>query len=383
MAKERLAILIYSMGGGGAERVVSTLLPEFIARFDVHLVLFEEIIAFDIYGVKPHILGGSNRCECGILKLLKLPILAFKYAKFLRKNEITHSFSLMNRPNYINILSRLINLVFGFHAKVIISERATPSLQYEGSGVSAIINRFLIRTLYNFAPTIIANSYGNSLDLVDNFGVSREKVITIHNPFNIKKIVDKATEESPFAGESRFVFVSVGRLDSGKNHALLISAMEAFKGENVALYIVGDGELEESLRMQIIESDLSDQVYLSGFKGNPYPYIAGADAFLFGSRYEGFPNVLVEALALGTPVISSDCKSGPREILSFGGERLDSGYEVCEYGILVATDDRESMIAAMRLVIAEPSHFQSAKLKTHAQDFGLREISDSYIKAIL
>ena len=111
----------------------------------------------------------------------------------------------------------------------------------------------------------------------------------------------------------RFTFVTVGRLDNGKNHRLIIEAMKSIEAD---LWIIGDGELREELLSYIKELNLNDKVYLLGKKENPFAFLAKADCFVFTSNHEGFPNVLVEALACSLPVISTDCKSGPREILS-------------------------------------------------------------------
>lgn len=199
-------------------------------NYDITLFLMNDTIFYDIpKDIKIIYLENSNPFESGIKKLLKLPVLAYRYKK-LNRSDISLSF--MNRPNYINILAKL----FGMKSKVIISERAMPSLQHK-YGIQGQINRFLIKSLYKYSDIITANSMGNSSDLVQNFGC--KDVVTINNPFDISKITELSDEDVKFR-DNKFTFITIGRLDSGKNHTLMIEAMQNIEAK---LYIIGDGYL--------------------------------------------------------------------------------------------------------------------------------------------
>jgi len=339
----RLSIFIYSLASGGAERVVSILLNELKDRYDITLVLMKNRIDYDIpKEIKIELLEDSDPNESGIIKLLKLPLLGYKYKKQIKNSDISLSF--MNRPNYINIFAKL----FGAKSRTIISERAMPSLQHR-DGLQGKINRFLIKMLYPYSDIVIANSMGNSLDLKKNFNIY--EVITINNPFDIAKI-KRESQESIELNRDRFSFITIGRLDFGKNHKLMI---EAIKEVDANLYIIGEGELKEELETQIRELKLDNRVFLLGRQNNPYKYLSKVDSFLFTSLYEGFPNVLVEALACGLPIISSDCRSGVREILApksdFTFQLKDDSFELAEYGILTAVNNRKSLLKAMKHIV--------------------------------
>lgn len=335
----RLGILIYSLGGGGAERVVSHLLPYFLERrIEVHLFLMHATAGYDIpKSVQVHYIENSNPAESGINKLIKIPFLALRYAKLLKQLDITHSLSLLTRPNYINILSRKFT---SKKFKLLISERGQPSLQYSYKGLQSTINKFLIRKLYAKADSIICNSMGNRGDLITNFGINKGKIDVINNPIDLDK-VDKIDPISDYFDSRYFNIITVGRLNKGKNHKLLIDAVENIDG--IRLYILGEGELENELKTIIAERNLDKKIFFMGFDPSPYKYLKAADLFIFGSNHEGFPNVLLEAMACGLPILSTNCKSGPDEILKLDTSLKDD-IMITDYGILTPVDNKLLMV---------------------------------------
>lgn len=364
--KKNLSILIYSLAGGGAERVISILLNRLKERFQITLFLMNDTIFYDIpKNIKIVYLEKSNPNERGIKKLLKIPLLAWKYKK-LNKSKVSLSF--MNRPNYINIVAKF----FGMKSRIIISERAMPSFQHI-SGIQGKINRFLIKRLYPKADLIIANSKGNTQDLIENFNCKR--VETINNPIDLDKIEELSSQKVEFR-DDLFTFITIGRLDKGKNHKLLINAMQNIEAK---LYIIGDGELKYELENHIKSLNLENKVLLLGKQINPYMFLKQADCFLFSSNYEGFPNVILEALACKIPIISTDCKSGPREILSLNSDinlKLDK-IEFSKYGILVPLNNKRNLTEAMNEVI------NNEKLRNNYRKKALDRVSDFRIENII
>ncbi|WP_419678389.1 glycosyltransferase [Aliarcobacter lanthieri] len=372
---KKLVILINSLESGGAERVVSNLLNNLVNTYDCYLILIHDYKFYDIDSRVKIITLNESKELSGIIKLLRLPILSYKLSKIIKEYEFDKIISFLTRSNYINVLSN----IFIKH-KTIINERAMPSLQYE-YGIDGKVNRFLIKSLYPKADLCLSNSYGNMMDLNNNF-----KVINldyIHNPFNIE-MIEKMSKEEIEIKKKRFTFVTVGRLDKGKNHKLIIDAIRDIDAD---LWIIGDGNLKEELQKYIKELSLNDKVYLLGKKENPFAYISKADCFVFASNHEGFPNVLVEALACGLTVITTDCKSGPREILATKSDinfQLENNIELAEYGILTPIESVYNLQEAINLTIND-EHLRNKyqdKAKQRANDFRIEEIIKQYEKII-
>jgi N-acetylgalactosamine-N,N'-diacetylbacillosaminyl-diphospho-undecaprenol 4-alpha-N-acetylgalactosaminyltransferase len=368
---KNINIIINSLSAGGAERIVSTLLYELTKEYNVTLVLMNSTIFYKIPdNIKIVYLENVNLNENGLVKLVKLPFLAYKYLRMTKNVCITLSF--LVRPNYINIISKF----YGSKSKVIITELSMPSLQHM-NGVQGLINRLLMNLLYKKADSIVANSIGNSFDLKKNFSVN--KVKTIYSPININSIMKDSIINVDFRDEC-FTFITVGRLDYGKNHSLLINAMREI---NAKLYIIGDGNLRFELDNQIKEFRLENKVFLLGNQSNPYKYLRQADCFVFSSLREGLPTVLLEALACGLPIISSDCPSGPREILAPGTNldiELSNTVEYAEFGILIPVANKDKLVEAMTFISNNNNikiHY-SNKAINRAFSFDIENIAKQY-----
>ena len=379
MTKKNLSILIYSLAGGGAERVVSILVHELRDTFNITLVLMHNKIDYDIpKDIKIVFLENSNPNENGIKKLLKLPLLGLKYKRFCQTNSINISLAFMNRPSYVAIFSK----IFGNKVKNIITERTTPSMMYRHNNLLSKVSKILIKKLYPKADVIIANAEGNRLDLIDNFYIDEAKITTIPNLFDLEKIEKLSNEPVDEIAFNKFTFVTVGRLDRGKNHRLMINAFSKLENSATQLIILGEGVEREALEEQIRVLNLTNRVFLMGFDNNPYKYFSKSDVFLFTSLYEGFPNVLVEALACGLPVISTDCKSGPREILAPKSDvkfQLEQGIEIAEYGILIPVDKEEELIKSMNFMMND---WQKKNIKLRANCFDKKILVNKFINLL-
>ena len=372
---KKITILINSMEGGGAERVVSVLLNSLADRYQCYLILIHPIIFYKL-DKRIKIIHLNEKSEVsGVKKLIRLPIIAKKLSDIVKEYSFNQIISFLTRSNYINILTSYVS-----KHTTIISERAMPSLQYK-NGLNGKINKFLIKALYCKANLCITNSKGNKKDLEDNFSV--KNIVSIPNPFDLN-LIEELSTQSIGIRKKRFTYITVGRLDYGKNHKL---AIDAIKDIDADLWIIGEGELIEDIQKYINKLSLNDKVYILGKKENPFCFLAKADCFVFTSNHEGFPNVLVEALACGLPSISTDCQSGPREILAPDTDiyfQLKDKIELADYGILTPTKNVEKLKESMSLMISDKKLVQGyrERAKQRANDFRIDKIIKQYKEII-
>ncbi|WP_431157701.1 glycosyltransferase [Winogradskyella poriferorum] len=376
----RIAVLIYSLASGGAERVVSYLSHYFIEKdIEIHLVLMNSTIKYTIPNdLKIHYLENSDSNESGIFKALKIPLLALRYSKLLSDLEITHSCSFLTRPNFINILA---NKTRRSGIRVICNERAFPSLQYNYSGFQSIFNKWLISFLYKKSDLVVGNSNENIEDLITNFNVPQIKTCVIHNPIDLKTI-EKIKPLDNFFDNRYFNIITIGRLDQGKNHEMLINSIQNLSNQSTRLYIFGEGPLRGYLKNLIKELGLDDQVFLMGYEPNPFKYLKSADLFIFGSNHEGFPNVLLEAMACNLPVLTTNCQSGPKEIMELKESLND--LMITNYGILVPVNNQSLMTKGIKYFLKDNSFSESCKTNvyTRVKDFEKYKVLKRYVKVI-
>lgn len=227
--------------------------------------------------------------------------------------------------------SNLINCLTGNRKSRIASIRQS-RIVYNGP---TIIDRITMRN----SQKIVFNSYGQQAEYRRYFSKYSDKMQVIYNAVDTDSIL-KLSHMDIDIDINKWTLVSMGRLVKGKHFANLINSIEIVKKAfpDIRLLIIGEGEEKETLEEQITAKHLEGTVYLLGAKNNPYAYISKARCFVYASSSEGFPNAVLEAVACGVPVISTDCKFGPREILSDDKEYGKiSGYHIMEYGILTAS----------------------------------------------
>ena len=197
------------------------------------------------------------------------------------------------------------------------------------------------RLTYSAADLVVATSNGVAEDLTKNFGVSPDSIQIVPNPVDLETVRARAGEPAELGppGDGP-VIVAAGRLADAKNYPLLIDAVGVLRQSiNARLFILGQGELEPMLRQHIAERGLADAVTLLGFHRNPWKFIARADVFALSSHYEGFGNVLIEAMAVGVPVVAT-ASAGTRDI-------VDDGVD----GVLVESHTATALAAALRQVL--------------------------------
>jgi glycosyltransferase involved in cell wall biosynthesis len=339
MAKPAIVFLINSIAGGGAERVMMRLVAysrEQLAEFEFHLVLLDiEEEAYSIPDwVAVHRLDSGKRTLSSVTGLWGL----------LRKLRPRLVMSFLTRANIANVIvAKLIG------CRCIISERANTSAHHS-HGLAGEVSKAIIRESYSRADAVIAVSVGIADDLIENFAVDRDRAFVIANPVDAAAINALAHERPTIALERPYI-VGMGRFVRGKNFSLLLEAFAASILRDFDLVIMGQGPLEQELRGVAADLGLNGRVHFTGFLNNPFPIISGAFAYVLPSNGEGFPNGLVEAMVTGTPVISTDCRSGPAEILDDSKEGLITAFHAGKHGLLVPPNDKNAMVEALNSVV--------------------------------
>lgn len=183
--------------------------------------------------------------------------------------------------------------------------------------------KFLMRLSYKKAYAVVANSYGTQQDLLKNKIITKNKITVIGNPVlsnDFEILASEMLNHPWFSDKSLKTILNVGRLTVQKNHKMLIDSFaEVLKHIPVArLIILGTGEEKDNLKEHTKNLGVEEYIEFVDFQPNPYPWYKNSDLFVLTSIFEGFGNVLVEAMACGTPVISTDCPGGPKEILDNG-----------------------------------------------------------------
>ena len=212
--------------------------------------------------------------------------------------------------------------------RILFRETIIPSM-YRGK--SSWLSKYICRKSYQNYDAIIAQSNDMSNDLTYNWGVSDSKINVINNPISIKKIQERiigCARPADMPKGNLPVYLSAGRLSYQKGYDTILKRLSEMKPKiPFEYYIIGDGESKEEIIGLIEKYKLSNTVKLLGFKSNPYDYISNCDALVLSSRYEGFPNIVLEANALGKPVFTNRCPGGINEIIENGINGIACDFE--------------------------------------------------------
>ena len=306
-----------ALAGGGAERVLLDIL-KYINRdkFIPSLVLlrYEGEFLHEIPTDVKTCVAGMSGSRIGI----EMPKLIWKLRSIISKESPDVVVSFMWEANILNVLSNLLSQ----RSKIVLSERVATVENFGtlfGAGVKMNIAITMIKVLYRFASRIIAVSEGLKEELT-MLGLPENKIDVIYNPLDSLLIQGLAAERNE-SSSPHVIFA--GRLRRQKHIPLLIHAFNMIKNEfNIDLMILGKGEEEKRLRDLAGSLNISNRVIFKGFVTNPYKYMRNAEVLVLPSDFEGFPNVLLEAMACGVSVVSTNCPYGPAEIISDGDNGL-------------------------------------------------------------
>lgn len=311
----KVAFVINYMKSGGAERAVSNLSLAMQDEHDVSVVVFDGDDVGYPYGGKLIDLDVKSK-ESSVGKLLTIFQRARKLRKLYKQEKFDGIFTFMEGAGFPSVLA---------------SKETIVSVHDNPKSLAKMYQPFL-PLLYPRAKKIAACAKAIEQKLIDQHGFTN--TTTIYNAVDAEHAVEHSKEAIDETGP---FLLAVGRLTSQKGFDYLIEAFAATQAkEDVKVIILGEGDDRAQLEAMIEERGLSDRIILKGNVSNPFAYYAKAEFFVLSSRHEGFPNILIEALACGCPCVSYDCETGPNEIIRPG-----------ENGLLVEAENVQALAKAI------------------------------------
>lgn len=360
--KTKLALYLPSLRGGGAERVMVTLANGIAQRgYAVDLVLAK--------AEGPYLGDVAENVRVVDLRAARVATSLPGLVRYLRRERPVAMLSALNHANVIAVLARRLA---GVPVRLVISEHNnfSTSKANASSWRGRMMGHFM-RWAYPYADRIVAVSEGVARDLANH--VRLQSIDAIYNPIvtDALKTLSCAEANHPWlTARHAPVVLGVGRLAPQKDFSTLIKAFARLRETRDArLIILGEGELRSPLEALVRQFGLQEVVSLPGFVSNPYGFMRRADLFVLSSAWEGFGNVLVEAMACGTPVVSTNCPSGPAEILEGG-----------RWGRLVPVGDEVALAEAMAATLDQTEHPDVA---ARAADFSVDRAVEGYLRVML
>jgi glycosyltransferase involved in cell wall biosynthesis len=359
----RLLFYVPSLAAGGAEMVVVTLANAFLhPAVEVHLVVHD--------GGGPLRLQLDERILVHDLRVSRTAAALLPLVRLLRELQPTALISALDVTNITALVARSLARV---PCRTILSVHTMVSTRIRHAGSWQLRTaRHLLPVMYRRADAIVAVSDRVADDLASVAGLPRSRITRIYNPLR-PDLPERAMEpiDEKWFDHDIPVLVAVGRLVAAKDYPTMLRAVALLRqNRNVRLLILGDGPERDTLERLSETLGLTDCVRFLGFVLNPYPYMKRASAFVLSSAWEGFGMVLIEALACGTPIVSTDCDAGPAEILVNG-----------KFGRLARAGDPVSLATAIAASLEE-KHDPNV-LKERAQMFSIEEAIAQYSRLIV
>lgn len=351
-----ICLFVPSLTVGGAERVALNLSQTLVQRgFRVDLVL-QNAVGLFLQQVAPEVRVIDLKATGLVSKLSAL-------VQYLQREQPAVLLSILDNINLASWAQRLARVP----TRVVVSLHI--NLSQQAQGFKTWLKPYIVRYSYPLAHSVVAVSQGVAEDLSRVSGLSLAKIQVLPNPIVCARALE-ATDTIPhpwFASEQWPVILGVGRLAKEKDFATLIRAFAKVRQHYPArLMILGEGEQRSQLERLIQRLHLEAEVAMPGYVANPYPYMAKASVFALSSTTEAFGNVLVEAMAVGTSIVSTDCIGGPREILAGG-----------ECGKLVPIGDVDQLAAAIVTTIKDPT--DPKLLQQRATLFSIERVVNQYL----
>jgi glycosyltransferase involved in cell wall biosynthesis len=381
MTTRRVALFLPGLDSGGVSRVMLNLAGGLAGQgFEVDLVLSraQGVKDFKIpEGVNVAALTSFDRPGLWNRIILKLTGLQY-FADSLSGLGALSRYLKRERPAVLlsgtaNVVAVLARRLSGVRTRLLVTAAVQQSRHFghEFTGLRRLLP-ILHDLIMKKADGVVAESEGVARDLIQTRVMPAPKIWVINNPVVTPELLRNSREET---GDPWFmpgeppVVLGAGRLEEQKDFATLIRAVDILRRERpVRLLILGEGRERPALESLVAALGLENDCRLPGYKPNPYSYLAASAVFVLSSAWEGFGNVVAEALAVGTPVVSTDCESGPREILEDG-----------KHGRLVPVGDYQAMALAIRETLDRPPNKDA--LRQRGREFSLGSALPKFLSA--
>jgi len=307
--KKKILLLIPSLQGGGAERFMATLAKNLDrSKFIIYLAIVDCQKSVYLSEIPSDVCIIDLKCKMISRAIPRIINLAWKLRPDILFVTLVH----------LNLAIAIVRIFLPNKMRVIARETVVLSSLYSNTPLLLPL-KIIYKLSYRMLDRVISQSKDMETDLIKNYGLPKSKSIVINNPVNVDSIVKLASLpillNSDVYDEETINLVASGRLEYQKGFDILIQALSLCCNKNYFLTVLGDGKCKSDLLALAEKYGVSNKVNFIGFIDNPYPYYAKADIFILCSRFEGFPNVLLEVLACGTPIIATPAPGGVLEIL--------------------------------------------------------------------
>lgn len=307
--RRKVLLIVPSLIAGGAQRVFSILLQHLDrARFEPHLAVLQ--------ATGPYLKDVPSDV---VIHDLEVSRVRYALPAIVRVIRTVRPDCVLSTLGHLNLTLMWARPFLPSQTRLLIREAAVATSFLELETRYPAIWKWLYRRFYRQADKIVCLSDSMSRDLVERFHLPPEKLVRIYNPVDVDRVRAMAAGGNPLEGAGPHL-VAASRLCRQKGFDVLLNAMPDVLARIPAahLWILGDGPLESELKRQAMRLGLNRSVSFLGFQENPWPYLKHADVFVLASRYEGLPNVVLESLALGLPVVATNCPGGLEEIRGAG-----------------------------------------------------------------
>lgn len=363
MSNKKIACFFATSGHSGVDRAMQHLIPAFVRRgYQVDLLHVRK------HGPYLEPMPGLNIIDMGSRHV---------YSSFIKLVDYLKAFQpcvMLSDKDRVNRTALLARFIARGQTKIVVSTGTTVSIDLNHRGtLDRWLQKLSMGKLYRLADAVIVTSTGVADDMANYTGLARSRIKVVPSPV-IKASLFYQSPDVPdhpwYQKKDKPIIVSVGALTQRKDFPTLLRAFARLhKNRPSRLLILGKGKEQQRLQALTQQLGIAANVDFPGFVESPYAFLAHADLFAFSSRWEGLGFVIIEALALGTPVVSTDCPSGPKEILQNG-----------RYGRLVPVGDERAMAVAMMAGLDQPQ--DKSELQQAVKIYEIEHSTDCYLAAM-